>query len=128
MFPAPSRILAQAFADRELYLLHGLATIRTAAIGFAFGCAAAVVAALLFCLSPGLELAFRGVNIALFAMPAIVVGPLLVLFFNGDWPQTILAALMVYFPAMSGDAARPPTGRSAPSPTSSRLMAAARRS
>ena len=101
MFPAPSRILAQAFTDRELYLLHGLATIRTSAIGFALGCGAAVIAALLFCLSPGLELAFRGVNIALFAMPAIVVGPLLVLFFNGDWPQTILAALMVYFPAMS---------------------------
>ncbi|MCX5515477.1 ABC transporter permease [Kaistia algarum] len=101
MFPAPSRILSQAFADRELYALHGIATIRTSAIGFAIGCSFALLAAFLFCLFPALELAFRGVNIALFAMPAIVIGPLLVLFFNGDWPQTILAALMVYFPAMS---------------------------
>ena len=46
MFPAPSRILAQAFADRELYWLHGLATVRTATIGFVFGCAAAMLAAL----------------------------------------------------------------------------------
>lgn len=101
MFPAPSRILAQAFADRELYLLHGVATIETSAIGFAIGVTVAVLAALAFCLSPALELAFRGVNIALFAMPAIVIGPLLVLFLKGDWPQTVLAALMVYFPAMS---------------------------
>ena len=101
MLPAPTRILAQAFADRELYWLHGIATIETSAIGFAIGVSVAVVAALLFCLSPGLELAFRGINIALFAMPAIVIGPLLVLFLRGDWPQTVLAALMVYFPAMS---------------------------
>ncbi len=101
MFPAPARILAQAFADRELYWLHGIATVETSAIGFLIGVTIAVVAALLFCLSPGLELAFRGINIALFAMPAIVIGPLLVLFLKGDWPQTVLAALMVYFPAMS---------------------------
>lgn len=101
MMPAPSRILAQFVADRELYMLHGLATIQTSSIGFAIGTAVAILAACLFCLLPGLELAFRGVNIALFAMPAIVVGPLLVLFFTGNWPQTILAALMVYFPAMS---------------------------
>ena len=101
MFPAPSRILMQAFADRELYALHGIATIRTSVIGFAIGTSIAVAAALVFCLLPGVELLFRGVNIALFAMPAIVVGPLLVLFFDGNWPQTILAALMVYFPAMS---------------------------
>lgn len=101
MMPAPSRILMQVLADRELYALHGLATIQTSITGFCIGTAIAILAAFLFCLLPGLELAFRGVNIALFAMPAIVVGPLLVLFFTGNWPQTILAALMVYFPAMS---------------------------
>lgn len=101
MFPAPTRILAQAFADRELYALHGLATLQTSVIGFVIGVSVAVLAALAFCRLPGLELAFRGVNITLFAMPAIVIGPLLVLFLKGDWPQIVLAALMVYFPAMS---------------------------
>src|SRR5260370_40666870 len=42
-----------------------------------------------------------GVNIALFAMPPIVVGPILVLIFNGNLPQTILAGLIVYFPTMA---------------------------
>ena len=101
MMPAPSRILAQAWTDRELYALHGLATIQTSALGFLIGVAVAVVAAILFCRVPALELVFRGVNITLFAMPAIVIGPLLVLFLKGDWPQIVLAALMVYFPAMS---------------------------
>lgn len=101
MLPPPSRILTQALADRELYVLHGTSTIRSALTGFAIGGAAAVVAALVFCLSPSLEILFRGVNIAIFAMPAIVIGPLLVIFFKGDWPQILLSALMVYFPAMS---------------------------
>ncbi len=55
MFPAPSRILAQAFVDRELYALHGLATLRTSALGFLIGVTVAVAAAILFCRLPGLE-------------------------------------------------------------------------
>ena len=101
ILPAPSRIFAQMFADRELYYLHGVSTIGSASAGFAIGCAIAVLAALLFALVPGLETVFRGLNIALFAMPAIVVGPLLVLLFSGNWPQIILASIMVYYPAMS---------------------------
>lgn len=101
VMPAPTRILAGFVADRELYLLHGLATIETSLAGFAIGVAAALLAALAFCLWPNAELLMRGVNIALFAMPAIVVGPLLVLFLKGTWPQIALAAMMVYFPAMS---------------------------
>ena len=101
ILPAPSRILAQAIADAPLYARHGLATLGSAAAGFALGAAAALVLAFLFALAPPLETLFHGLNIALFAMPAIVVGPLLVLLCAGDWPQIILAALMVYYPAMS---------------------------
>ncbi|MBY6092111.1 ABC transporter permease [Maritimibacter alkaliphilus] len=101
ILPPPDRILAQFWTDRELYWLHGLSTLRSAGLGFLIGTAAALLAAFVFCLSPALELAFRGLNIAIFAMPAIVIGPLLVIFFQGNWPQIILAALMVYFPAMS---------------------------
>ena len=101
ILPPPDRILAQFWTDRELYWLHGLSTLRSAGLGFLIGTAAALLAAFVFCLSPALELALRGLNIAIFAMPAIVIGPLLVIFFQGNWPQIILAALMVYFPAMS---------------------------
>ncbi|MBB4023072.1 MULTISPECIES: ABC transporter permease [Actibacterium] len=98
---SPVYILRELWIGADLFVMHGVATIRVALTGFALGCGAAFIGALLFCLVPWLHTVFRGVNIAIYTMPAIVIGPLLVLFFKGDWPQTILAALMVYFPAMS---------------------------
>jgi sulfonate transport system permease protein len=101
VFPAPTRIAFAFWEDRSLYWIHGLATTKTATIGFLAGCTVAFTAAFLFCFFPRLELLFRGVNIAIFAMPAIVIGPILVLIFPGALPQMILAALLVYYPAMT---------------------------
>ena len=98
---SPAYIVKDIWVGSDLFIMHGIATIKAASTGFAIGCWAAFIAALLFCMVPWLDTSLRGVNIAIYTMPAIVVGPLLVLFFKGDWPQTILAALMVYFPAMS---------------------------
>src|SRR6516162_5224058 len=97
----PSRIAAQFWRDADLYELHVAATVRSALLGFLIGNAAAIGAALLFCLFPSFEAMFRGVNIALFAMPPIVIGPVLVLVFAGNWPQIVLAATVVYFPTMA---------------------------
>jgi ABC-type nitrate/sulfonate/bicarbonate transport system permease component len=97
----PTAILAQYWNDGDLYAPHVLATMRNATVGFAVGNAIAIVAAILFCQFPVMETLFRGVNIALFAMPPIVVGPVLAIVFRGDLPQTILAALVVYFPTMA---------------------------
>jgi sulfonate transport system permease protein len=97
----PSRIAAQFWHDADLYELHLAATIRSALLGFLIGNAAAIGAALLFCGFPSFEAMFRGVNIALFAMPPIVIGPVLVLVFAGNWPQIVLAATVVYFPTMA---------------------------
>jgi sulfonate transport system permease protein len=98
---APSLIIEQYGADAGLYVPHLLATIRGAAFGFIIGNSVAIAAAILFCRFPAVERAFRGVNISLFAMPAIVVGPVLAIIFSDDLPQIILAALVVYFPTMS---------------------------
>jgi sulfonate transport system permease protein len=97
----PSLILAQYRLDADLYILHLIATVRSASIGFLFGNLVAVMAAILFCRFPAVEGAFRGVNIALFAMPPIVVGPVLAIIFSDNLPQIILAALVVYFPTMA---------------------------
>jgi sulfonate transport system permease protein len=98
---SPSLIAAQYWHDVDLYALHVAATVRSAATGFCFGTAVAIGAAIVFCRYPALETIFAGVNIALFAMPPIVVGPILVLIFSGDLPQTILAGMIVYFPTMA---------------------------
>ena len=98
---SPTMILAQYWTDADLYVPHVLATVRSASLGFFFGSLAAVSAAVVFCRFPLLESLWQGANIALFAMPAIVVGPVLVLVFSGNLPQIILAALVVYFPTMA---------------------------
>jgi sulfonate transport system permease protein len=99
--PAPSAILAQYVADWDLYLAHIAATIRTAAIGFVIGNTVAITAALVFCRFPKVEQVFHGVNVAMFAVPMIVIGPVLVLVCGEGVPQVVLSALAVYFPTMA---------------------------
>ena len=98
---SPSLILAQYWSDADLYIPHIVATVRSASLGFLLGNFVAVASAILFCRFPLVVAAFRGVNIALFAMPAIVVGPVLAIIFSDNLPQIILAALVVYFPTMA---------------------------
>jgi sulfonate transport system permease protein len=101
VFPSISSIVIEFATSWDLYLRHVEATVETAMTGLAIGGSIGVVAALAFCLMPPLERAFNGVNIALFALPSIALGPLLVLILDGQWPQTVLAAAMVYYPVMS---------------------------
>lgn len=101
LFPPPSWIAAEYWNNADLYLRHIAETVRSAALGFVLGNAIAIAAAILFCRFPGFEQLFRGVNITLFAVPMIVVGPVLVLVFRAGWPQVILSAMVVYFPTMA---------------------------
>lgn len=101
IFPPLSGIFAEYVAHGDIYANHILATAATSFYGFLIGTAVATVAAVVFCFSPLVERLFRGVNIALFAVPAIAIGPLLVLLLDGRWPQIILSATMLYFPTMA---------------------------
>ena len=99
--PAPSAILAQLWADRGDYPPHVLATLKASFLGFVIGNAVAIVAGALFVLSPMLLRLFRGVNIAIFALPPIAISPVLILTFSGMTPRVILAALGCYFATMT---------------------------
>lgn len=101
LIPSPTAIAAQYWLDRDIYPLHIWATTRTAAAGFIIGNVVAVLAAIVFSRAPVVEEIFRGVNITLFTVPAIVIGPIFVLVFPGDWPQILLSAILVYFPTMA---------------------------
>ena len=98
--PAPSEILAQAWADRADYPPHIGETVWAALIGFVIGNAVAIAAAVLFALVPAAEWLTRGVSITLFAIPPIALVPILVIAFTGSEPRIILAAVSVYFPTM----------------------------
>jgi ABC-type nitrate/sulfonate/bicarbonate transport system permease component len=98
--PSPSAILGQWWEDRAIYPRHIAATVGPAFIGFVVGNAIAIGAAVAFVLIPALERLMRGFNIAVFAIPPIAIGPVLVITLPGVWPQITLAAISVYFPTM----------------------------
>jgi sulfonate transport system permease protein len=99
--PPPSLILQQWWTDRALYPPHVLATAIPAAEGFLIGNLIAVAAALGFQTWPWSERLLVGCSVALFAIPAIALAPVLVVTLPGAWPQIVLAAVSVYFPTMS---------------------------
>ena len=98
--PAPSAILQQWWEDRALYPPHLWATLEPAMLGFLLGNAVAAAAAVAFVLLPTIECLMRGFNIALFGIPPIALSPVLVIMLPGQWPQIVLAAVVVYFPTM----------------------------
>ena len=99
--PAPSAILARFWEDKSDYPPHVLATLEASFLGFLIGNAIAIAAGVAFVLSPLLLRLFRGVNIAIFALPPIAISPVLVLTFSGMAPRVILAAIGCYFATMT---------------------------
>lgn len=98
--PAPSEILLRLWVDRADYPAHVAATLTASGAGFVIGNLVAVLAGLLFVLSPVSERLARGVNIAIFTLPPIAIAPILTLTLDGMTPRIVLAALGVYFVTM----------------------------
>lgn len=98
--PALSEILVRLWVDRADYPAHVTATLAASGAGFVIGNLLAVLAGLLFVLSPVAERLARGVNIAIFALPPIAIAPILTLTLEGMTPRIVLAALGVYFVTM----------------------------
>ena len=98
--PGLSEILHRIWVDRADYPRHVGATLYASVAGFAIGNAIAVLAGLLFVLSPLSERLARGLNIAIFALPPIAIAPILTLTMEGMAPRITLAALGVYFVTM----------------------------
>jgi len=99
--PAPTAIAIKFWADRGDYPGHVWATLQASGAGFVIGNLVAIAAGVAFVLSPRLMRLARGVNIALFALPPIVIAPILSLVLQGMEPRITLAALGVYFVSMS---------------------------
>jgi sulfonate transport system permease protein len=98
--PALSEILGRLWVDRADYPAHVMATLLASGAGFAIGNLIAVLAGLLFVMSPVAERLSRGLNIAIFALPPIAIAPILTLTLEGMTPRIVLAALGVYFVTM----------------------------
>ena len=99
--PGFSEILIRLWEDRADYPRHIWATLYASCVGFLIGNAIALMAGVAFAMSPTLLRLFRGVNIAVFALPPIAIAPILVLTLSGMAPRIVLAALAVYFVTMT---------------------------
>ena len=99
--PGFSEILIRLWEDRADYPRHIWATLYASGAGFLIGNAIALIAGVAFAMSPTLLRLFRGVNIAVFALPPIAIAPILVLTLTGMAPRIVLAALAVYFVTMT---------------------------
>jgi len=99
--PGLTEILLRLWEDRADYPRHIWATLSASGLGFLIGNTIALIAGVAFAMSPTLLRLFRGVNIALFALPPIAIAPILVLTLSGMAPRIVLAALAVYFVTMT---------------------------
>lgn len=99
--PGVSEILIGLWNDRSDYPLHVWETLKASGLGFVIGNLLGVVAGIFFVLIPVSLRVFRGLNIAIFALPPIAIAPILSLTLSGLTPRVVLAALGCYFVTMT---------------------------
>ena len=99
--PSPLAILGDLWSNLDAYGFNLAGTLLAASIGYLVGNSVAVAAAMFFVWLPPVEWLARGLNLIVFAVPSIALGPLLALAFQGIAPQIILAAISVYFTTMT---------------------------
>jgi ABC-type nitrate/sulfonate/bicarbonate transport system permease component len=103
VLPAPSRVIEQGWAFRELIWSHTLPTLGEAAIGFSLAIAAGTAAAVAIDFSPAVRRALYPALVASQAIPVVAVAPLLVLWFGfGILPKALVVALVTFFPITVG--------------------------
>lgn len=103
MLPAPTRIGAAGFAEREALLRHALPTLTATLAGFALSVTVAFVTATVLDFSAGLRRALLPLLIVTQTLPLIALAPLVVLWFGfGLLPKILLVAFVTYFPMVVG--------------------------
>jgi ABC-type nitrate/sulfonate/bicarbonate transport system permease component len=102
---SPVEVVAQGWADRELLLRNTWATCQVAIAGFAVGNLLAVALAIGFVLSPLVDRVLSQFALALYALPTLVLAPILKVFLDPQSTRITVAALVVFFPTLVSTAA-----------------------
>lgn len=99
--PAPSRVLAQGFENRDALAGHTLATLQATLFGFASSLSAAFMFSILIDFFRPLRRALFPVFIITQTLPLVAIAPLIVLWFGfGLTPKIVLVALVTFFPML----------------------------
>ena len=102
LVPAPTAIVAKAWANLPYFLGEGLYTLGEALAGLLAGSTVAVIAAALMAHFRWLERTLFPLAVALKVTPMVAIAPLLVIWLGfGPWPKIIIAALISFFPILA---------------------------
>ncbi len=103
LLPTPSRVVEQAWAQRDVLAEHTAATLGVTAAGFAVSVVVAWALALLVDLVPGLGRGVVPVLVASQTIPVVALAPLVVLWFGfGLLPKVLVVTLVTFFPLVVG--------------------------
>ena len=103
VLPAPSRVLTEGWAFRDLIWSHVVPTLGETAIGFSLAILVGTSAAVGIDFSMTVRRALYPVLVASQAIPVVAVAPLLVLWFGfGIVPKALVVALVTFFPITVG--------------------------
>ncbi|MFD2238921.1 ABC transporter permease [Aureimonas populi] len=102
LLPAPSQIAARFAASTSILWADFVQTYLKAVLaGYAIGCGAGFLAAILVDRSPFLKRGLLPIGNLASALPVIGVAPIMVMWFGFDWPsKAAVVALMTFFPML----------------------------
>lgn len=99
--PAPSRVVAQAWANREALWENALPTLGATGAGFACSLVTAFLFSVAIDFAPPLRRALFPVFVISQTLPLVAIAPLVVLWFGfGLMPKVLLVALVTFFPML----------------------------
>ena len=101
LLPTPSAIATTFVANAPELLLYGFNTFRQALIGFAIGCSAAIVVAMIIARSRTLAEVLVPLAVASNSVPIVAMAPLAIVWFGiGEGSKIAIVAVMCFFPTL----------------------------
>lgn len=101
VLPAPSRVIGQIVANREILWANTLPTLTATLTGFACSLSVAFALSVLIDFIPRLRRALFPVFVISQTLPLVAIAPLVVLWFGfGLTPKILLVALVTFFPML----------------------------
>ncbi|MQA00136.1 MAG: ABC transporter permease subunit [Dehalococcoidia bacterium] len=103
VLPAPSRVLREGWAFRELIGTHAVPTLQASFLGFTLSMVVATVLAVVMDFSRRVRAALYPALVASQTIPIIALAPLMVIWFGfGLGPKVAVVALVTFFPITVG--------------------------
>lgn len=103
VLPAPTRVLAALWSDRQALASHAGVTVAEALSGMGISLACALVLGMLMDLNESLRACLYPILVVTQTIPMIVLSPILILYMGfGAAPKILTVVLMCFFPVVVG--------------------------